>query len=116
MAVPVQITIRGVPEANAYQHAIRRHADRLARYYDRIIACHVVVRSLTGGGHTPGYNVRVRLEVPRDEIVITHESNQRLNVAIHDSFEAVRRGLVHYADLRKRPRISRLTRRRVAGG
>jgi ribosome-associated translation inhibitor RaiA len=115
MAVPVQITIRGVPEANAHQHAIRRHADRLARYYERIIACHVVVRPLAGRGHSRGYNVRVRLEVPRDGIVVTHESNQRLEVAIHDAFEATRRGLLHYVDLRKRPRGSPLTRRRVEG-
>ncbi len=122
MEVPVQITIRGVPEAGAHhERMIRRQADRLTRYYERIVACHVVIAPQKPGSHHSGYNVRLRIEVPRDEIVVTHESRDRLDLAIHDSFDAARRRLAHYAELRKRPRASPLSRaspesrRRVMG-
>jgi len=66
MEIPVQITIRGVPEAGVYERLIRRQADRLTKYYERIIACHVVISPLRRRRHHGGYDVRIRLEVPRD--------------------------------------------------
>lgn len=113
MSVPVQITIRGVPEAGRAQKTIRHHAERLTHYYDRIVACHVVVAA--AAGRRRGYNVRLRLEVPGEELVVTHDSSERLDVAIHDSFDSARRRLSHHADLKKRPRISPLMRRRASG-
>jgi len=114
MSVPVQITVRGVPEAGRAKRAIPRHVERLTHFYERIVACHVVVAPAGGHGRHRGYNVRLRLELPGTELVVTHESSERLDVAIRDSFEAARQRLVHHADLKKRPRISPLVRRRVA--
>lgn len=113
MEVPVQITNRGVPEAAALRQSILQHADRLTRYYERILACHVVVVPVRRRRQRRGYNVRLRIEVPRDEIVVTHESSERLDVAIHDSFDAARRRLAHYADVRKRPYASITARRQL---
>ena len=111
MEVPVQITNRGVPEAAALRQCILQHADHLTRYYERIVACHVVVTPVSGRRQRRGYNVRLRIEVPREEIVVTHESSERLDVAIHDSFDAARRRLAHYVDVRKRPHASAAARR-----
>ncbi|MCC7484672.1 MAG: ribosome-associated translation inhibitor RaiA [Burkholderiales bacterium] len=103
METPLQITFRGLTHSDAVETRIRERADRLERYYDRIIGCRVVVEELhqhhRKGNH---FHVRVDVTVPGTEIVANREPDANhaytdVYVAIRDAFDAVGRQLEDYA-------------------
>lgn len=94
MKLPLQITTRNVSLSDAAADTIREKAAKLETFYDRIMACRVLVeaphRHKQQGLH---YNVRLDITVPGGEIVVRREPNEDLYVAIRDSFDAARRQL-----------------------
>jgi ribosomal subunit interface protein len=98
MQIPLQISLHGIEHSNALYNAIRERAEKLDHYYDRIMSCRVVLE-LAGQHKHQGkqYVVRIDLKVPGGEIVVTHQHDEDLQIALRDAFDAVRRRLEDHA-------------------
>ena len=98
MQIPLQISLHGVEHSNALYDAIRQKAEKLERYYDRIVSCRVVLE-LPARHRRKGkqYAVRIDLKVPGGEIAVTHEHDEDFQIALRDAFDAARRRLEDYA-------------------
>jgi cold shock CspA family protein/ribosome-associated translation inhibitor RaiA len=121
MQLPVQITFRNMRHIDAIEKEIREKVSALERYYDRIMACRVMVevphRHHVTGTH---YHVRIDLTVPGTEIVVNREPSMRsslrsveeerssksteldpphkhLRVTIREAFDVARRQLQDFA-------------------
>ena len=93
MPIPVQIKFLNIPASDAVEAEIRKRADKLQQFSDRIQRCDVIVE--TSGKHKQQghqYEVRIDLSVPGAEIVLnrTH-SNENIYVAVRDAFDAATR-------------------------
>lgn len=103
MELPIQISFRNMTPSPAVEADIREHAERLNRYFGRIIACRVAVKASTRRQHKGRiYHLRVSLTVPGREIVVKrdpseHHAHEDILVAIRDAFDAVRRQLEDHA-------------------
>jgi ribosomal subunit interface protein len=103
MQLPLQISFRDIPPSAAVEAKIRERADRLDRYYDRIMGCRVVVEAPHGRHHQGKlFHVRVDLTVPGSELVVSrepaqHHAHEDVFVAIRDAFDAAQRQLADYA-------------------
>jgi ribosome-associated translation inhibitor RaiA len=102
MQVPLQISLHGLKRSDALYNAIRRKAEKLDHYCDRIMSCRVVLE-LAGRHKHRGreFTVRIDLKLPGSEIAITREHNEELVVALRDAFDAARRKLEDYARERR---------------
>jgi len=107
MRIPLQLTFREIEPSDAIRDAVRGRADTLARYYDGITSCRVVVeaphRRHRQGSH---YRVRVGLTVPGEELVVgrapgEHGAHEDVYVAIRDAFNAAVRQLQDYIRRRR---------------
>ena len=98
MEIPLQISFHGIQHSDALYNAIREKARGLDRYYDHIMSCRVVLE-LAGRHQHQGkqYVARIDLKVPGSEIVVTHQHDQDVQVALRDAFDAARRRLEDYA-------------------
>ncbi len=98
MQIPLQISLHGIRPSDALYNAIREKAEKLDRYYERIMSCRVVLE-LAGRHKQQGkqFSVRVDLKVPGGEIAVTHEHDEQIEVALREAFDAVRRKLEDYA-------------------
>ena len=94
MILPLQITSRNLELTEPINADIREHAEKLDKYYDRIMSCRVVVEAMPKRSL---YNVHIDITVPGTELVIKREPNQDLYVAIRDAFDAARRKLEDFA-------------------
>lgn len=98
LMLPVQLTVRDLPLTSAIETHIRKKAEKLQRFYNRICSCHVVIELPQKHKHQGKlYNVRIDLIVPGKELVVTHKNNEDLYVAIRDAFQAVERQLEEYS-------------------
>jgi ribosomal subunit interface protein len=92
--IPVQITIRDIASSPAIETLIRKRAEKLNQFYDRVNSCRVVVELLQKHKHQGKlYNVRIDLTVPGKELVVTRKFDQDIYVAIRDAFDAIVRQL-----------------------
>jgi ribosomal subunit interface protein len=123
MAVPLQITFKGIEASPALEDRIREKAARLDRFEHDILRCHVTVEA-PHRHQRQGRLFRARVEVfvPRGDIVVTRESphdhaHEDPYVAVRDAFDAVVRQLedhVRRQDHRTSPNPPVLTHGRVA--
>lgn len=107
MQLPLQIAFRNLARSEAIAAKIKERASKLERYYDRIIACRIVVEAAhkhhRRGNH---YHVRIDVTVPDGEIVANREPDEHhrytdVYVAIRDAFDSMRRQLEDYARRRR---------------
>jgi ribosome-associated translation inhibitor RaiA/cold shock CspA family protein len=102
MQEELQITWRDMEASDALGAKIREQVQRLERFYDRIIACRVMVEQLHRHKHKGNlFNVRIDLSVPGREIVVTRDSgkdhaHEDPYVVVRDTFKAARRQLEDY--------------------
>jgi ribosomal subunit interface protein len=98
MQIPLQISLHGIEHSDALYNAIKDKAERLDRYYDRIMSCRVVLE-LAGRHkrHGKQFTAHIDLMVPGGEIVVTKEHDEKLDIALRDAFDAARRRLEDYA-------------------
>lgn len=97
MQLPLQITFRDVPHSDAIEAAIREKAEKLDRFYDRVMAVRAVVGTIQRHHHKGRqYNVRLDITVPGGEIVINRDKAEDVYVAIRDAFDAAKRKLEDY--------------------
>ncbi|MBL0928060.1 MAG: ribosome-associated translation inhibitor RaiA [Phycisphaerales bacterium] len=103
MRIPVTIAFEGVPESDAVEQAVWKHAAGLERFFDRITSCRVTVARPQHHRHKGElYSVRVDLTVPGEEIVVSREhrfdhAHEDVYVALRDAFDAARRRLEDHA-------------------
>jgi ribosomal subunit interface protein len=123
MEHPLQVTFRGLEPTDALREAVEKRARELERFYDKIESCRVVVDG-THKRHRQGnlYQVRIRLTVPGDELVVSrdapqHAQHEDLYLAINDSFKEAQRRLEDHVRKRRgkvkrrvRPPLGRVLR------
>jgi len=98
MQIPLQVTFRDMEHSDAVETRIREKADKLQRYYDRIMGCRVVVEMPQRHKHQGKlHSVRIDLTVPGAELVANHTQHEDVYVAIRDAFDAMSRQLEDYA-------------------
>ena len=104
MDVQLQITTKDLAGSQALEEKIREKAQKLAKLYDHILSCHVVVESPERRHHKGKlYNCRILLRIPGEEIVVTHEPDVDPYVSVRDAFDAAKRQVQDHVD-RKRGR------------
>jgi ribosomal subunit interface protein len=98
----VQVTFRDIPYSPTIENNINAHIEDLKRLYDPIIKCRVVLKISQNHKHQGKlFNVRISVTVPRKELVVTHQENENMNVAIRDAFDALTRQLEDYVRCRR---------------
>ena len=95
---PIQITAKDISITPALETAIRKKADKLNQYYDRISSCRVVIEVPQKHKHQGKlYNVRIDITVPGKELVVTRKYDEDIYVAIRDAFDAISRQLEEHS-------------------
>jgi ribosomal subunit interface protein len=97
MQLPLQITARDISLSEAAEDDIRAKAENLDTYYNGIMSCRVVVEGPVRHHRKGPFTVRIDLSVPGAELVVDHQADEDLYVAIRDAFDAARRRLEDYA-------------------
>lgn len=106
MAVSTDISFHGVDRSEAVVFEIRRRADHLETFFDRISRVKVTVEKPNRShAHGDVFDVHIQISVPGPDIVISHEAKPGKNknhedayVIIRDAFEAAERRLKKYAE------------------
>ncbi|OPY15520.1 MAG: Cold shock protein 1 [Syntrophus sp. PtaU1.Bin005] len=98
MIIPLQITGHGVDLSEEVRNEITDRANKLDKFYDRIMRCKVVVDEPKKHPHSGRlYSVHIIMTVPGGEIVTRREQNEDLLVAMRDSFAAAQRKLEDFS-------------------
>jgi ribosomal subunit interface protein len=73
MQTPLQLTFRSVEHSDSLALHVSHRSEKLERFFDRIISCHVVVE-LAGHHRSRGdpFRITVNLGLPGHEIVVSH--------------------------------------------
>ena len=96
--LPVQITIRDIPFSPAIETHIRKKAEKLSQFYDRISSCRVVIELPQKHKHQgKEYNIRIDITVPGKELVSTRKHDEDIYVVIRDAFKAIERQLEEHS-------------------
>ena len=106
MQIPLEIDYRNLEPTPALKGAIRKRADKLERFYDRITGCHVTVEAPHRHRHKgKQYEVHIRLTLPGKVLAVRHPSGKKEHedayVAIRDAFDAAQRRLEDYARIQR---------------
>jgi len=97
MKLPLQITVRDIPQSDALEAAIREKAEKLDLFYPHIMGCRVVVEMPAKHKHKgKEFTVRIDLTVPGSEIVINRDHHVDVYVALRDAFDVAKRQLEDY--------------------
>ena len=102
MEYPIQISLHGIERSRALNSAVRARAEKLERYYDRIMSCRVVLEPAGRHKHQgQQFSIRIELKVPGGEIAVTHKHDEEVQVALRNAFDAARRKLEDYARMQR---------------
>ena len=94
----IEVTMRDFPRSDALDAHIRQKAVKLEHLYGRILGCRVVVEQPQRHKHQGKlYCVKIDLKVPGAELVIDHQRNEDVYVALRDAFNAAARKLEDFA-------------------
>ncbi|TNF53492.1 HPF/RaiA family ribosome-associated protein [bacterium] len=103
MENPLQITGRNFELTDAIKSEIQKRAEKLDKFYNRIMSCRVVIESPQRHRHAGKlYSVNIDITVPGGELCIRREPREDLYVSIRDSFQAARRKLEDFARRQRR--------------
>lgn len=103
----VHLSFRDMEPSPAVEARVRERAARLERYFDRIIACRVVIESPHHHHHKGQlFRVRVDLTVPDGTIIAdggrsADGAHGDVYVAIRDAFDTARRELEDWVRRRR---------------
>lgn len=109
---PINVLFRNFEQSDAVETKIREQAQKLGRYYDSIMGCHVVIEICHKHQHQGHiFHVRIDLTVPNAELVVSREiedhAHENAYVAIRDAFLSMRRKLQTFSrkhlDMMKHP-------------
>ena len=95
MEHPLRITSRDFALSGAIDTLIRKRAERLDNYFDRITSCHVVLSAPTVKHHRNGgpFDVHIVLHVPGGELAVNRRHGEDLSIAVRNAFDTARRKL-----------------------
>jgi cold shock CspA family protein/ribosome-associated translation inhibitor RaiA len=98
MELPLQITSRNFKLFEDVEIRIRNEAEKLNKFYNRIMRCEVVVESPHRHSRQgKQFHIKIHLTLPGGDMVIKREPHEDIKVAIRDSFRAARRKLEDFA-------------------
>lgn len=102
MPVPVSITAPNFTLPASAEKLIRKRCKRLERIHPRMIHLTVVIEG-PGGHHRRGgpFDVRIRIGVPGEDLVIDRQDDEDLLVAVAQAFDAARRRLEDHVRLER---------------
>lgn len=87
---PYKITFVDCDHSPSVASEIENHLERLHRHFDDITSCDVMVRMPHRHGSRRIFNVHILINIPRTQIVVSHEKldgpNVIISTAIHDAF------------------------------
>jgi len=94
MKLDLQITAHNIELSDFAKEDIREKAEKLDKFYDRIMRCRVVVDVPHRHKHEGIlYDVHIYMTVPGSELIVKREPGEDLTVAVRDAFNAARRKL-----------------------
>jgi ribosomal subunit interface protein len=99
MRLPLEVSFRNMEPSPAMEARIREKAEKLDRFANRIMRCHVVVEAPHRHGHKGKlYHIALHITLPGGEIVVNREgpknhAHEDVYVAIRDGFDAAARQL-----------------------
>jgi ribosomal subunit interface protein len=101
MAASVQVTFRDIPHSDAVAAHVEKRAAKLETFFHRIVKTHVVVEAPhRHHKHGQRYHVRIDMQVPGKELVVSRnldDSREDMHAAVDDAFADAERVLESYA-------------------
>jgi len=124
MTMPVEVHFHGLEKSTAVEERVREKVDKLARHFDRMTHCRVVVEAPHRNPQRPKiYQIKIEVGVPgRSPIVVSHEraggdATEELGLALRDAFEAALRKVDDVSTkLSQRSKLERGRRRPQVNG
>ena len=103
MQIPLEVTLRDIPESPAVEARIREKVAKLERFHDRIMSCRITVESPQQRKHQGKlYSVHIDIKVPGGgELVVNRVQDEDIYVAIRDAFNAASRQLEDHNRVRR---------------
>jgi ribosomal subunit interface protein len=103
MQIPLEMTLRDIPESEAIETRIRDKVAKLDRFHSRIMSCRVTVESPQHRKHQGKlYSVHVDIKVPGGgQLVVNRVQDEDVFVAIRDAFDAAARQLEDHNRIRR---------------
>jgi len=93
MQMPIEIKSQGLELTDVQEAQIREQAEKLERFYERIIRVRVTLEG-PGRHHRSGsHRARIDLTVPGSEIMINRQSGRNVREALREAFQAAGRCL-----------------------
>lgn len=98
MQQPIRITSRDFAMTAAIEALIRKRAQRLENYFDRITSCDVVLSAPAVHHHRTGgpFEVHIVMHVPGSELAVNRQHGEDLSIAVRNAFDSARRKLQDY--------------------
>lgn len=88
-----QISYRNVLPSGAFERLIREEAEKLRRFFDRIVSCRVLIEQAhKRQGRGSPFHVRIELTVPGEQLVVSHAADARPVPPLSDGGPARNRG------------------------
>lgn len=112
MQTPLQITIRHMAHSNALTTRIREDVGKLSEFYPNIVSCRVVIEQRDRHkSQGRSFNVRIVLGIPEHELIVNHDHDQDVYVALREAFANLTRRLEDAArrqrgDVKSHPAVS----------
>ena len=98
MNTPVEVHFHGLEKSTAVEERVREKVGKLARHFDRMTHCRVVVEAPHRNPQRPKvFLIKIEIGVPgHSPIVVSHEregsdATEELNLALRDAFMAALR-------------------------
>ena len=98
MQHPLQVTFHNLPHSDALEEDIRGRVAKLEGLSEKLIGCRVLVDSphrTQAKGKT--YAIRIEMQVPGTEIVVSREPVGEWRLALNEAFDVARRWLKEHA-------------------
>jgi len=103
MQIPLEITLRDIPDSPAVEQRLREKASKLERFHSRIMSCRITIESPQHRKHQGKlYSVHIDVKTADGgELVANRNENEDVYIAIRDAFDAVARQLEDYNRIRR---------------
>ncbi|MBT5264126.1 MAG: ribosome-associated translation inhibitor RaiA [Rhodospirillaceae bacterium] len=101
---PVRISFKNMDHSDALENAVQEKIDTMAKHFDRISECAVVIEAPHKHGHKSRiYQVRITMGVPGTKIAVNKghankdQSHEDPYIAVRDAFNAATRQLEDFS-------------------
>jgi ribosomal subunit interface protein len=102
MQTPLQITIRHMGSSPALTACIHDEVEKLSAHFADIVSCRAVVEQRDRHKHQGrSFSVHVTLGVPGEELVVNHDHDEDVYVAVRDAFASLTRRLQDFTRRRQ---------------